>query len=148
MVEIIDIANWFLHKENMTHKKVQKLCYYAQAWSYALRDIAISSTTFEAWVHGPVSPELYSQYAGSGFIELSPTSLNHIFSSEELEILESVWETYGSSTANSLEVLTHGEMPWINARNGCPDNVRCQNEIAPNDMKTYYRSNYNGNLEL
>ena len=29
---ILDVAAWFLLKEDMTHKKIQKLCYYAEAW--------------------------------------------------------------------------------------------------------------------
>lgn len=28
---IFDVANWFLSKGDMTQKKLQKLCYYAQA---------------------------------------------------------------------------------------------------------------------
>lgn len=29
---IFDIAGWFLEKEPMPHKRLQKLCYYALAW--------------------------------------------------------------------------------------------------------------------
>lgn len=28
---ILDLADWFLAKEHMTNKKLQKLCYYAVA---------------------------------------------------------------------------------------------------------------------
>ena len=35
---IFDVAEWFLQKESCSHKKLQKLCYYAVAWSYALFD--------------------------------------------------------------------------------------------------------------
>ena len=31
-----NIADWFLSQSSMTHKKLQKLCYYLQAWSLAL----------------------------------------------------------------------------------------------------------------
>lgn len=148
MSDIKSIANWFLKKEPMTHKKVQKLCYYAQAWSYALRDRPITDADFQAWVHGPVSPELYKEYAGSGFSDLRPTeSVPTDFPPEELELLNSVWETYGESTGNSLEVLTHGELPWINARKGCPSNKICDTSIDVEDMKKYYRSIYLGELE-
>ena len=34
---VLDVANWVLTHEAMTHKKLQKLCYYAQAWYYALK---------------------------------------------------------------------------------------------------------------
>ena len=33
---IYDVANWFLIKGNMTQKKLQKLCYYEQAWCYEI----------------------------------------------------------------------------------------------------------------
>ena len=33
---IYDIANWFLQHVTCDQKKLQKLCYYAQAWHYAI----------------------------------------------------------------------------------------------------------------
>lgn len=32
MRTVFDVAEWFLSKESMTNKKLQKLCCYAQAW--------------------------------------------------------------------------------------------------------------------
>lgn len=39
-------------------KKLQKLCYYAQAWAYALKGYRLEDTDYQAWVHGPFSPAL------------------------------------------------------------------------------------------
>ena len=149
MRTVFEVANWFLHKEPMSHKKVQKLCYYTQAWNYALKRAPFIDTNFEAWVHGPVSRQLYEKYAGSGFCDLFPDSAvpSSDFTSEEREHLESVWVTYGEHTGNSLEALTHSEPPWINARAGCGDDERCEKCIEPEDMTTYYRSIYIGDLE-
>ena len=36
MATIFDVADWFLSKEAMTPKKLQKLCYYYKAWGLAL----------------------------------------------------------------------------------------------------------------
>ncbi len=36
MNNIFDVADWFLSKEAMPHKKLQKLCYYYKAWGLAL----------------------------------------------------------------------------------------------------------------
>ena len=34
---IFDVANWFLlYKEKMTHEKLQKICYYSEAWHLTL----------------------------------------------------------------------------------------------------------------
>lgn len=55
--DIKEIANWFLSKASMPHKKLQKLCYYSEAWHQALYNSAlIKDHYFEAWIHGPVSP--------------------------------------------------------------------------------------------
>lgn len=144
MNTVFDVANWFLNKEPMTHKKLQKLCYYAQAWSLALKDKPIMDSDFEAWVHGPVSRTLYNHYAGSGMMDLVPDAPAKNFTSSEQEILESVWETYGEYTGNALEVLTHSEPPWKNARMMCNPGERCTNIISRKDMKDYYRSIYIG----
>lgn len=45
------IADWFLSHVTCNHKKLQKLCYYARAWSLALRRQRIISGDFEAWAH-------------------------------------------------------------------------------------------------
>jgi uncharacterized phage-associated protein len=132
----------------MTHKKLQKLCYYSQAWSYALKNRPIINDEFQAWVHGPVCPTLYDKYAGSGFEDIYPDAFapRARFTADERELLESVLETYGASTGNALEVLTHSEPPWIIARGGLAPDKPCNRIIDPEDMKRYYRSIYNGDL--
>lgn len=144
MATVFDVANWFLAKEPMTHKKLQKLCYYAQAWSFALYDRPLFDDAFEAWIHGPVCRKLYDRYRGHSFEMIKASEPAPAFSVEDSELLESVWETYGNITANALEALTHSEMPWRNARAGCSDNAICTNVISTQDMAEYYRSIYIG----
>ena len=38
MATVFDVSDWFLSKESMTPKKLQKLCYYYKAWGLALYD--------------------------------------------------------------------------------------------------------------
>lgn len=142
---IFDVANWFLSKESMTHKKLQKLCYYAQAWCYALKGYKLTDTTFEAWVHGPVSPVLYERFKDFGYDTIRLCG-NFIppFDSGDLELLESVWVTYGNHTGNALEALTHNELPWKVARQGYEPGERCSIPISPEIMKSYYQSIYSG----
>ena len=94
---IFDISDWFLSKEAMTPKKLQKLSYYFVAWGYALYNASlISDTVFQAWVHGPVSPELYNKYREYGWNDIEQKEDNSkLFDSKTLELLESVWFTYG-----------------------------------------------------
>ncbi len=142
---VFEIANWFLSKESMTHKKLQKLCYYAQAWFYALKDFKLVDTEFEAWVHGPVSPILYERFKEFGYSTIKLCEVP-AFAIEEtdLELLESVWKTYGDHTGNALEALCHSELPWQEARQGYDENERCSIPINPDTMKRYYRSIYIG----
>ena len=145
MASVFDAAEWFLQKEPVSHKKLQKLCYYACAWSYALLDKKLfDDTEFEAWVHGPASPQLYEKYTGNGWQAIQPEGRSVHFLDDELDLLESVYVTYGESSANSLEVLSHSEPPWKIARAGCAANERCSRKIDVNEMKKYYRSIYSG----
>jgi uncharacterized phage-associated protein len=144
---VFDIANWFLSKEHMTHKKLQKICYYAVAWGFALLDSSITTEPlFEAWVHGPVSPLLYQKYKSDvPWLELKPDdNFKNNFDGNTEHLLESVWLTYGEDSGYSLEVSTHLELPWIKARSGRDADEHCNNPIDIDDMKEYYRSIYAG----
>lgn len=143
---IFDIANWFLSKEKMSPKKLQKLSYYAVAWGQALLNKNIANDTkFEAWVHGPVSPELYREYKSYGWSDIETVETNESnFDEKTLDLLESVWITYGENSANELEALTHLEDPWLNARKGLGEFESSSKEIKTEDMKNYYSSIYIG----
>lgn len=148
MLNIFDASEWFLQKQPVSHKKLQKLCYYAQAWSYALKgspllcDEKCNGVKFQAWVHGPVSPLLYKKYSDYGWNNIPVENRVLNIEKDDLELLESVWYTYGDSSGNALEALSHTEPPWINARVGVKDEEGSNNVITVKDMKKYYRSIY------
>ena len=122
---IEDLAQWFLSKEPMTHKKLQKLCYYAVAWGYALYGEQIfKDDSFEAWIHGPASPTLYQKYKinGWGIIKQSKKTPN--FSKKTTYLLESIWKTYGDKNGDELEAISHKEKPWKEARKGLTEDER------------------------
>ncbi len=139
MENIYEVARFFLSKESMTHKKLQKLCYYAQAWYLANYGVVLFPNRFEAWVHGPVSPDLYSRYRGWGWQQI-PKDLQPIYFDDERNrnFLEQVYDTYGDYDADNLERITHTELPWQKARQGCSVGAYSRNPISLNDMKNYY----------
>lgn len=142
---IFDIANWFLEKEEMTQKKVQKLCYYAQAWCYALKGYRLEDTDYQAWVHGPVSPVLWERFKSFGYDPIIIKGHTTVeIDAEDEKLLEDVWDTYGENTGNALEALTHRELPWIEARRGYEPDERCTVVISPATMAAYYKSIYVG----
>ncbi|WP_101508556.1 Panacea domain-containing protein [Paraclostridium sordellii] len=143
MFSVFDIANYFLSKEPMTNKKLQKLCYYAQAWYLALHKEPLINSSFEAWVHGPVSRDLYSKYKNFR-ANLIPLNIKNIpgLNEDIIDHLETVFNTYGGFNGDELEILTHSEDPWIKARLGYEEWEPCNVEIDPELMKKYYWSIY------
>lgn len=147
MYSVFDISEYFLKNvEKVTPKKLQKLCYYAEAWSHALLNRGlINDSHFEAWIHGPVSPELYRKYKQYGWDILPQTESNDVILREEVvDLLNSVIETYGDLSGNELEALTHSETPWIEARTGYDEDESCNVQIKSETMKNYYKSIYIG----
>ena len=142
---IEDLADWFLAKEPMTQKKLQKLCYYAVAWGYALMDRPIvADGEFEAWVHGPVSPILYQKYKDNGWNNIPKVKEAPVFPKDIEELLETVWTTYGEQSGNALEALSHTERPWKEARVNLSEDERGNKEISPQTMRAFYLSIYSG----
>ena len=142
------VAEWFLSKSPMTHKKLQKLCYYAVAWGWALMDHAIvDDSDFQAWIHGPVSKVLYDKYKHFKWNLIPLIDESPKFAEDIQELLESVWVTYGAKDGNELEALSHAEKPWRQARAGALDDEPGYNTISSESMRDYYWSIYNGKSE-
>lgn len=140
MENIFDIARYFLLLGQMNHKKLQKLCYYAQAWSLALTGTRLMDTWFEAWAHGPVSPELWYRYRDWGGLIISSYEGNPNFRSKQTaSFLNKIYQLYGNYSGDQLEQLTHKEAPWINARGNYPPGAVCTNTISEKDMANYYK---------
>jgi len=145
---MIDVAYWFLLQESMSHKKIQKLCYYGQAWSCALLDKSIAkNAVFEAWVHGPVNQEIWAAFRQFGWQPLELTNrdqvekrLKSVFNKYQLDVLNAVWETYGDLSADELESLTHNELPWSEQRHALGEFENCNRVISEKTMKSYYLS--------
>ena len=139
MYSVYDIAAYILGREipNMAHKKLQKLCYYVQAWALAIRGERLIDCTFEAWVHGPVSPELY---------QICKRSMNTVDGQEPnnldlktAEFVDVILSMYGSLTGEQLETLTHSEEPWKQARGELPYWQGSRRRISEDIMSGYYR---------
>lgn len=136
---IFDIADWFLSKESMNHKKLQKLCYYTQAWGLALYNIRVTNTQFEAWIHGPVSPELFEKYKEYGWQNIPRAEAVQHFDEQVADVLDNVWYRYGDLTGDDLEVITHEETPWQEKREGMTRQTPGHEIISEDTMKSFYR---------
>lgn len=143
-IDVNRIADYFILRaretgEPITHLKLQKLVYYAQAWYLALNGKRLFNGDFQAWVHGPVSRDLYNRFRGFAWKPIDDEISEPSLPDDIREHLEEVWEVYGGFTAFDLERITHEEDPWLRARAGLPPDANCENVISDEDMKSYYR---------
>jgi uncharacterized phage-associated protein len=121
---------------------LQKLLYYAQAWHLALFSKAIFDEDFEAWIHGPVLKSIYKKYnQGAKPIQTEDTdNLEDIFK-ENLKLkifFDELFKVYFYRGAFELELMTHQEAPWINAREGLEPLVNTNRKISKTSMREYY----------
>lgn len=140
----LQIANWFLANigreagDLITHLKLQKLVYYAQAWSLAARGKPLFEEDFQAWAHGPVVPSLFRAFRDFGMDPIpGPASVPRL-DEETVELLTEVLDIYGEHSAKKLEQLTHRERPWRDARGDLPAEARSDAVITKAAMRSYY----------
>lgn len=143
MATVFDVAKYILHKQGrMSTWKLQKLCYYSQAWHLAWTGNPIFEEDFEAWANGPVCPELFHAHQGKFFVNENDFVRGN---ADDLDVdardsINVVLNDYGEMEPYDLRELSHREAPWVNARGGIPDGEKCSTVITKESMGEYYGS--------
>jgi len=141
MVSVFDVAKQILNRlGRISTWKLQKLCYYAQAWSLAWTEKPLFYEPIQAWANGPVCPDLFFVHRGKFIIgpEDLPGGDPSVLNADQLDTIDRVLSHYGSWEPYALREQTHAEDPWKNARKGIPDDVPSSNEITWASMGEYY----------
>ncbi|MFV0627029.1 MAG: Panacea domain-containing protein [Alphaproteobacteria bacterium] len=136
MANVYDVAKHILEKMGkVTGMKLQKLCYYSQAWSLVWDEEPLFSNPIKAWKYGPVCHDLYNLHDGQFIVEISKdltSRCENNLTEKQVETIDAVIRDYGDFTAQQLSDLTHSEDPWKNAK---------QNEIiSATAMHEFYSS--------
>ena len=140
MANVFDVAKYILEKKGtMSTMKLQKLCYYAQAWALVWDDSPLFDEEFEAWANGPVCRELFDKTKGwySVSAEDETGGYNNLTENEK-DTIDRVLEHYGNQNAQWLSQLTHMESPWNEARANTKPGAICDNIITKESMAIYY----------
>lgn len=145
-MDILDVAKYFLTKvdrteDSITHLKLQKLCYYAQAWHLTIKNEPLCENEyFEAWANGPVNYRVWTEYKhyGSNSIDYPEDFNPLVIEKDKRDFLDEIWDLYGKFTAKYLSELTHQEDPWIEARGNAGPGDKCRTIINEESMKRYY----------
>jgi uncharacterized phage-associated protein len=132
---VFDVARYLLEKERpMPDLKLQKLCYYAQAWSLVWEDAPLFQERLEAWRDGPVCPALYRAQKHA-WEELRG---DYALTNRQKMVIDRVFSAYGQKSANDLSELTHREDPWRDARGEAQPNEPTYTAITNDDIRAYF----------
>ena len=142
MANARDITDYFLSKtidedSKITNLKLQKLLYYAQGFYLALFDKKLFDEEIEAWQYGPVCVSIYHNFKGYGSNVIpykeDKKEFSKIFSSEQIEFLDEIYDVFGQFSAWKLRDMTHEEPTWINNKDSA-------SLISQNEMKKYFKT--------
>ncbi len=147
--------------------KLQKLLYYQQAWHMVFfgREEVLFEEVPQAWVNGPVYPEIFHEYKG-----MVPSMCDHLgmehfgvhgdmdintcikslatelhLTKKQIGLIDSVIQIYGTKTQNQLILTTHSELPWSEARDGLMPYERSEKAISLDTMCSYYKERHDRN---
>nr|WP_278773030.1 type II toxin-antitoxin system antitoxin SocA domain-containing protein [Limosilactobacillus mucosae] len=129
MYDVFQIVNWLRVKNNadmrqnpnieeLTQMKAMKLLYYIQAANLVLTGKRLFDNDLVAWKCGPVVVAVHEKYAGKRGIvgEIDEKALQDYKTlqadQKTADILNSIYDVYGYSSAYDLMRQTHKEKPW------------------------------------
>jgi uncharacterized phage-associated protein len=138
---VADFFVWFCHETGslITNLELQKHLYYSQAWYLALHGQPLFDEPLQAWQHGPVQPAQYHRFKHNSWNPIADPIKAPKLPAKVEKHLREVYEVYGKFNGWDLERMSHREDPWIEARQGLPDDAASTTAISHESMKRYFR---------
>ena len=145
--KMLEVASEFcvLSGGNIGAREIEKLTYYAQAFSLVVLDEPLFELEPEAWAAGPVYRRLWEIFKldnvagvyGDGRLSLEDSSC---FDEREEDLIKAVWHAFGRYGGAILSEMTHHEDPWLLAREraGVAEDERCSESMRLDDMRTFF----------
>ena len=139
------LAQYFIQiMPEVTPLALQKLLYFTQGLYFVQMKQPLFADDCEAWVHGPVYPEVYRQYRhyvynpidGNDSVVLMTDGGQ--LSIKEKAVAQLVADSFGKYSGKVLENITHREEPWIKARAGVGTIEYSQNVISKARIEKYF----------
>lgn len=133
----------------VTNLKMQKVLYYVYVWHLVNTGKPCFGEKFQAWPNGPVIKSAYDTLKVYGaspinvdFAEINDEKdlikLKNDLGNVLVEVIDNVYEKYGTKSPFELVALTHNELPWKMAREGLDVAEKSNNEISDNDIMKGY----------
>jgi uncharacterized phage-associated protein len=125
----------------LTHFRLQKLLYYAQAWSLVIRQTELFPEEIRAWKNGPVVEEVYQALPDRRCAACVPSDAfanAPDLEPEDATFVERFWEAYSQYSASQLYRMTHSEAPWRKVRGSLPPNANGNDPIPVDLLDEYF----------
>lgn len=143
-IRAVDVGQYILDEYgSMDAMKLQKLCYYVQAWSLAWDRGPVFQDRIEAWKKGPMIRALFDRHRGQYYIEDVGGDASRVRSDPQVRAtIKDVVRFYLPKTGQELSELTHAERPWRDARDRdwVEDHENSQATIPIRTMTEYYKA--------
>lgn len=139
---VVDVAEMILERIPATSVdtwKLQKLCYLVQAKHLGQTGLPAFKEPVEAWTHGPVIARLYQEHRGRFQVSTVQGDARLAEKDESVSrVVSEVLSEYADWSGKQLRELTHGQIPWLEARAGLGPTDRSRRVIAPGTMQEYF----------
>ncbi|MEA3467017.1 MAG: DUF4065 domain-containing protein [Thermodesulfobacteriota bacterium] len=127
--------------KNITPMKLQKLAYYAKAWTL-VANRQCTDAQFERWQFGPVNREIYQKYKLYSRENIPiPVDMQTRVQGEDADFLKFILNNYVDHSAVALSAMTHKEKPWVET---LPDAVIPDDVIREYYSKRSFARNFQG----
>jgi uncharacterized phage-associated protein len=143
-IHAVDVAQYILDNYGpMNTMKLQKLCYYVQAWSLAWNRGSVFPEPIEAWRRGPMIRSLFNQHRGLYSVSSVNGNASVVNANSQVRAtIKDVVAFYLPKTGEELSLLTHAEKPWrdARARDSAADDDYSSAVISNDSLRDYYQS--------
>ncbi|WP_033916605.1 Panacea domain-containing protein [Campylobacter sputorum] len=125
--------------EYTSRLKLLKLLYYVQGYHLAMFNAPLFNDKIEAWLHGPVIPEVWKWAKNYGDEQMQNEALskeqieNLNLHPQQIKLIEEVLDIYNKYSAYGLRDKTHTEIPWLESYEKDKNN-----EITQKSLKNFF----------
>ena len=141
---LLTISYIFKTAEEVTPLALQKMLYFIQGIYMVLCGVELFSEDCEAWAHGPVFRDVYDVFKNFKYNPIDDTRFSMFqnrfseLSDNVKQAINLVVESFGMYSGKTLERITHGEVPWKDARVNCLPDEPSNEVISKEAIKKYF----------
>jgi len=135
---LVELGEHELEVDQVDQLRCQKLLYFIQGWALARLGRPMFEERIEAWVKGPVVPEVRKhtkKFGREKFVAKRSAEL----SEQDKDFIASVWQDYRQYSNSGLIELTHEPGPWKDARAGLTDDESSRRVIELDALERHFK---------